>query len=390
MIKDYTGAVIRLLAYASALSLLGVSIAMNLQAGIAKSEALSGQITWGAASAASDVLKALSPIFIVWAIAQREVLRALAGTALLIVTAGYAIISAVSYTHGSREDLVGLRGSEAATHERAESSYRAAQAALSELPSTRPSAEVKASLSGLLADPNAGDCQIIDGPVTRRVCPQVAELRAELARADERARLQGELKEAKGRLDGLPAPKVGDPATEAVTRALGQIGFVVDPANVALWLSFSGVVLIEVGSIFGLLLASGSAVPIRRENVTTHVGRDHLNAPREVADNARGGLRTDPVTAVVAPPTTRRSARRDGAACKPEPRPRGRPRLGTASALGKLRKMAIAGTVQASQSELGTMLGVSKTTAHRELQRLQKAGALTLSPGKRSTMICLL
>lgn len=364
---DYTRRLVRLLAYAGALSLIGVSIAMNLQAGLAKSETLQGQVTWAIASAASDILKAVAPIFIAYAIAQRDFLRTLAGLTVLVVTGGYALVSAISYSHGSRVDVAGARSAEAAIHARASTSYRDAQIALSAIPAARPVAELGASISGLLADPRAGDCRTMDGPVSRRVCPQVAELRTELGRAAERSRLQGELERAKVRLDGLPAPRIADPAAEAVTRFFGEIGVAVDPSDVALWLSLSGVILVEVGSMFGLLLASGSAGPLIRPAV-----------PDLVPFPSLGTGATAPATPI----------RLNGSAETPSPqRKRGRPRLGTALALGKLKAMARDGKVEASQSELGLALGVSKATAHRELRRLEQAGALSLATGRRGTLV---
>ncbi len=169
--SNYTRRIVRLLAFAGALSLIGVSFAMNLQAGLAKSETLPGQITWAIASAASDILKAVAQIFIVCAIAQRDVLRTLVGITVLAVTGGYAVISAISYSHGSRVDLAGARGAEAAAHERAIASYHDTHVALSAIPASRPVPELEASIAGLLADPRAGDCSTMDGPVSRRVCP---------------------------------------------------------------------------------------------------------------------------------------------------------------------------------------------------------------------------
>lgn len=358
MTKDYSGAVVRLLAFAAALSLVGVSISMNLQAGLAKSETQFGQFTWAVASVASDILKAVAPIFIGWAIARRDALRVTVGVAILIVTGGYAVISAISYSHGGRVDLAGARGAEATTRERADASYRDTEAALSGIPTTRPVPELKASIAALLADPKTGDCHTMDGPVSRRVCPQVAEVRTELARAEERTRLQGELKLAKAQLDGLPPPRSADPAAEAVTRFLGEIGVSAEPHDVALWLSFSGVILVEVGSIFGLLLASGGAGP-------SQLGP---------AEPAPAPLRDQPA----------RNVDSEKADAKPK---RWRPRLGTAVALDKLRAAALNGEIEASQSTFGKLLGISKATAHRELRRLEQAGAITLATGKRGTHV---
>ncbi len=182
----------------------------------------------------------------------------------------------------------------------------------------------------------------------------------------ERERLQVELRNARAELDDLPAPRVADPAAEAVTRFFGEIGVAIDPGDVALWLSLSGVILVEVGSMFGLLLASGSAGPLIRPAVS-----DLVPFPSP----GTGESHAAPI---------RLNSSAGGAAPR---RKRGRPRLGTAVALGKLKAMARDGKVEVSQSELGLALGVSKATAHRELRRLERAGALSLATGRWGTLV---
>lgn len=374
MTEEHTRAAVRLLAFAAAFALIGVSIAMNLQAGLAKSETFFGQATWAVASVASDVLKAVAPIFIAWAIVRRDTLRVLAGIAILVVTGGYAGISAISYSHGSRVDLAGVRGAEAATRERADISYRQAETSLSAILSARPVPELKAGIAALLVDPNAGDCTIVDGPVTRRICPQVAELRTELGRAEERARLQGEMKQAKAELDGLPPPKSPDPAADAVTRFLGEIGLTAHSQDVALWLSLSGVLLVEVGSVFGLLLATGGAGP--SQTFVPNVSPSEQAGPSPSAvDNALAAIKPGSPPQVA--PTS----------ATPAKSKRGRPRRGTAAALDKLKELARNGEIEASQSTFGELLGISKATAHRELRRLEQAGSITLVPSRRGTLV---
>jgi hypothetical protein len=51
---------------------------------------------------------------------------------------------------------------------------------------------------------------------------------------------------------------VADPATDALVRLATQFEVKLDARDVALWLSLSGVIFIEVGSTLRLLLASGS------------------------------------------------------------------------------------------------------------------------------------
>lgn len=380
MTEDHTRALARLLAYAAAFSLVGVSIAMNLQAGIAKSDTLAGQITWAAASVAADVLKAVTPILLIWAIARRDVLRSLAAVAVLTVTAGYSLVSAITYSHGSRVDVAIERGAEAGTYERAKSAYSETEKALSSLAPARTTQELDAKIAVLLADPLTGNCAKIDGPVTRRVCPTVAYLRAERAIAAERARLQTELKSEQTRLDGMPPPKLADPSADAITRLWAQIGNAPAAERVSLWLGLASVLLVEIGSTFGLLLASGLDVPklseaaVAEKEKLPEPGTEPVEAKQEdQPDNS------EPVVSQSEPPSPLTTKRK-----------RGRPVKAPSQSLEKLKALARNGRVAASHSSIATALGVSKATAHRQLRSLAKTGALRLKTGKRGTLIRLM
>ena len=390
MTEDHTRRLARLLGYLGALSLVGVSVAMNVQAGIAKSETLSGQITWAVASGASDILKAVSPIFLAWAIARRDIIRAGAAILVLVVTAGYSLISAISYSHGSRADLASIRESTVSAHARATAQYGDAQSRLATLPATRPALELQAAITGALVDPKAGDCNTMDGPVSRRVCPQVAEFRTELARANERQRLYGDVQSAKAQLDALRLPGPADPAAEAVAKFLGKIGFGgLEPGDAALWLSLLGVVLVEVGSSFGLLLVSGSAPAGKRERDGTtgpplilpssDSPRTPIARAASIAEPA--GFSEASVPAIPAPSVAEPKIKRG----------RGRPRQRTAAIMiEKLTAYATQGQIRSTQAELARVLGVSKATAHRELKRLAASGALQLSACRSATTVSLL
>lgn len=388
MTEDHMRALARLLAYTAALSLVGVSIAMNVQAGLAKSEFLSGQITWAAASVASDVLKAVSPLLIVWAIARRDVAPAIAGAFVLSVTAGYSLTSALSYSHGSVADANSNRAAQRGEYERASREYESTEAALRELAPSRSVAEIDAKIAALLVDPLADDCREINGPVTQRVCPRVAELRAERAIAEEKAKLQTELRSAQAKLDALPSPKVADPATDAVISVWRLIGEPPAAETVSLWLSLSGVLLVEVGSMFGLLLASGmdvgSTKPAAAPSAAGDVPRNEDGAHEPPADTKPEQDREnldDRVEAreVETQPTVSAQKRK-----------RGRPARETGTSLEKLKAIARNGKVSATHSALANVLGVSKTTAQRQLRSLEKSGAVRLTAGRRGTLIRLM
>ncbi|MFT3732981.1 MAG: hypothetical protein QM780_16435 [Hyphomicrobium sp.] len=353
---------------------------MNLQAGLAKSEFLTGQITWAAASVASDVLKALTPLLIVWAIARRDVLRTIAGVVVLTVTASYSLTSALSYSHASSENATNSRTAANDVYERAKVAYREADEALKALAPSRSVDELDAKISALLVDPLAGDCHTIDGPVSRRVCPSVAELRTERAIAVERARLQGELKAAQGKLDRLPPPKVADPTTEAIAGVWARVATPPSPDTISTWLGLSGVLLIEVGSIFGLLVASGVDTAMAKEIEAAAPSTPPpttIGGPEAVAPiiDAACVVHTETL-----PPCVPVAVKRK----------RGRPSLIADDSLEKLKAIARDGKVTATHAAIAGALGVSKPTAKKQLRSLEKSGAVRMKTGPRGASIRLM
>jgi len=53
------------------------------------------------------------------------------------------------------------------------------EAELAKLANTRPVETVRAEIIGHLSDPRIGDCNTIDGPRSRAICPTVNTLRVE-------------------------------------------------------------------------------------------------------------------------------------------------------------------------------------------------------------------
>jgi hypothetical protein len=133
------------------------------------------------------------------AIAAWQPLRA---AACLIVGAAcviYSLSSELALSASSRGDLAAKRGANVEASSHAESNYILAKAELDGLPMTRPQAELEAEIAGLLLSPGANGCTEIDGPVSKRVCPNVTALKSELARAVRRTELQSTMTEADGK-----------------------------------------------------------------------------------------------------------------------------------------------------------------------------------------------
>ena len=136
-------------------------------------------------SAAFDALKSWSPI------------RAGLLATLAVVAIAYSLTAELTLMSAARGDLIAKReqtiqASAEITAEttRAQHRYDDARAELAKLASSRPAPEIQAEIDGSLLIPGANGCVVIDGKVTRDVCPKVANLKAEKARAERRTELK--------------------------------------------------------------------------------------------------------------------------------------------------------------------------------------------------------
>ena len=347
-------------AYIAAFALIGVSIAFNVGAALERADTLPGQIAWAVASAASDGLKVLCPLALVATLSRRAWGEAAAVTLVLVVTATYSLTSAITFAHGSRDAVTASRIDAAQTASLTRQAFDTATAQLAALGTARLAGEVTAERDAILSDPRAGGCATLDGPFTKLHCPQVATLTGELARAQERQRLETDVAQLRSELAALPAVSAPDPAASAVAGYLALFGFKAPPEAVAFWLSALAVALVEVGSAFGLVVAGAlahvppSAVAIGLPSLATKQAE-----PADVPSAALPVAVEAPV--VVAKPSD--------------------------PALVRLKAAANSGVIDASQSELARVLGTSKTAAHRTLHRLAELGAISMTSGTRGTHI---
>jgi hypothetical protein len=159
---------------------------------------------------------------------------------------------------------------------------------LGQLGVPRPSAVIESEIDALLRTPGADDCKVINGPVTRDVCPKVDMLRRERAVADRVADLEAELVAARKQLQRIPvAATVADPqsATLALIVPLPE-------ANIRDLIAFLIAGLVETGSALGftfMVLAKRSDPPRVTENPKR---LDHA-AKRDVARKMHKPAKTD-------------------------------------------------------------------------------------------------
>lgn len=309
------------------------------------------------------------------------VFRGAALTVLAIVAVAYSLTAELSLIATSRGDAVAQR--EAAIKatadaeqaaRRATERYDRAKGELATLPTTRPAAELQADIDRLLLRPGTNGCVVIDGRVTKEVCPKVAELRTEKARAGRRAELEQILGEpvpaATAATTGQQAVSKPDPAASSLSTYLAVFGLIITPALLSEWLVLVPVIALELGSAFSVLLVqsfSGSGGAGATELVQPSVSRDEpVVQQQSQVPMDQGG-----------PPVTTGAAEADAQA---------REKVKSAI-VSQLQKSG--GSVQAGERGLARLIGTNRSTMKRAINGLVMAGLVAAEATRSGTMLRL-
>ena len=191
----------------------------------------------------------------------------------------------------ARGDRVAERVSQSDVATKASERYQRAQTELSSLPPARPTTELQAKIDGLLQTPGADGCNAINGKVTKAICPEVTELRAELARSQRRAELESTMRQTEGEIAHGSTVKA-DPGASALAAYLGLVGLKVEASLLSELLILVGVLALEVGSALSLVMVqavSVSRAAVRAEGVNEQAQEAPQNEPvvqREPAENS--------------------------------------------------------------------------------------------------------
>jgi len=329
-------------------------------------------------AAALELAKPLSVAATFAAFRSLSVVRGAALAILATVAIGYSLTAELSLMASSRSDVVASREAsiKAATGieleaQRARDRYERAKAELDTLPITRPASELQAEIGGLLLTPGADGCVEINGRVTRSVCPKVAELRAEKARAERRAELEAVMATPLSALPAATQKSVSkpDPAASALSTYLAVFGLTVAPSVLSEWLVLIGVLALEVGSAFAGILAQSFGGPAR----VTHVAatRKHETDTALVQTP-----RSEAVQAVVHPVKLE----------VPEPVDQTRQKVKRAI-VQQLK--ASGGSVSSGERGLAKLIGANRSTMRRAINGLVVAGVIAAEATRNGTMLRL-
>ena len=240
--------------------LLVVSAAMNWRFGFQLGVTQFDSHLYASASAAADCLKALVPFLIFAAIRNRMWSQALASGLVWLVVTAYSLTSALGHAALNRGDTSGKRANEVQTYKDLRSDLTRAKAQLGWVPAHRPAATVQADLNRLSNQRRwkwTKGCTSVKGASNRRFCDNHAKLGAELASANEAAKLETRIADVQAKLGGLKG--VTHSSADPQATVLANLASVFIPGvkveNVQTALTIFIALLLEVGSGLGMYIA---------------------------------------------------------------------------------------------------------------------------------------
>jgi uncharacterized membrane protein len=291
---------------------------------------------------------------------------------LAMVSIAYSLSAELSLMAQSRADLAAERQAGAKQATSADKHRARTEAELAALGTVRPTAAVKADLDALLANPRLNSC---DGWLAnvrlRAVCIEtVAPLRSELAKADRRDALEGELRGLGTVLVARPA----DAGADSLATYAAALGLSIQPKALGDLLVLVGVLALEMGSALSVLLVRSVALDKPKPTVQTSwtaALQEHRPAlPAPAADDVPLKVLDSPVldnteAAVRAPQLSKRRGLGSF----------GRKRQQDIEAAVLDRLKASGGQLSdASVRGLASMVGAPKSTVHLALGALVASG----------------
>lgn len=198
------------------IALFGVSAKANYDFGLSL-----GHPLFGYASLASDVTKivALFAVFSAWY--HR---RYIASFALLLIWAActvWSVGSAFGFMSLHYADMTDRRGKTAEDYQLLSTQLTRFEQQLGRVGTSRPQSVIQSEIDGLYRIPGVDGCSVINGPVTRQVCPKIDTLKAELGNAKSFEWLTGRIDELRRELKGTDRVTSIDPRADTLASLLG-------------------------------------------------------------------------------------------------------------------------------------------------------------------------
>jgi hypothetical protein len=237
-----------------------VSMAANLTFGLSLAISSFDRIIYGALSLGADLMKVALPLvaLILWR--KKHRLFALIASAFWIGVVGFSLAAAIGFAASTRGETVTINQAAIDSREAWKATIERVEKQLDQLGIPRAAAIIQTEIDALLRTPGADDCEIINGPVTRDVCPKVDQLRKERAVADRVADLEAELVAARQKLQNAPvAALMSDPQSATLSRLM-----LFSEAEIRDAIAFLIAAIVEIGSALGFtfMVLAGRAAPV--------------------------------------------------------------------------------------------------------------------------------
>jgi hypothetical protein len=241
----------------ASLILLAVSAAMNWQFGYSLGKTPFDSQVFGAASVASDVMKALMPFFIFAAIRNRNWSQALGASALWCVCILYALTSALGFAALNRSDTSGTRIAQTVIYDDLRNQLNQVTQQQNWLDKHRSIGMVEAEMDAAKQNyrwTSSEGCTNATVTLSREFCEGYHKLHAELAAAQKAEVLQkrgDEIRAKLGDMDGRAAARHADPQANIISTLLN-----VEMGQVEVGMTILITLLVELGSSLGLFVSS--------------------------------------------------------------------------------------------------------------------------------------
>jgi len=311
-----------------------------------------------------------------WQLGQGLALASVGALAVL-----FSLTAELTFMVMARGDLVAERSGGADAARKAEARYVRADAELQTLAAARPASELAPEIAKLKATPGANGCNKVNGKISREVCAEVSDLEAESARDARRRELEAIMREAERERAAAPPIVAADPGAAALAVYAASLGVTVSPEVISMWLPLVGVLALEIGSAFGVLLMR-AAGPVSDEAVTgiaTNRASQVAPVSHEDAAPPASGVAALGVPEPARPCTPRPNTKDDD--------PSGPRQRAMGELLGRLKTEG--GQLTGSTRGLAKLFGTSRGTIHRAIADAVAAGMIRVEATMSGTRIAL-
>jgi hypothetical protein len=329
------------------------------------------------------------------------IVRGLLLTVLAAVAIGYSLSAELQLVASTRGDVVAKREAAIEQHDDRRERVKAARTELASLAPARTAEEAQADIAKLLADnPKAYNCRnATANPTARYVCPKVAVLNGEVARAKRRGDLQTAIDLRTDDANSTDAVKKADPGSSALATYLAALGVNISSTRLSDWLTLVPVLALEIGAALALVLVqavssvqTGQGMPRQVEQKPDTLDQGLAVQPQTALPDTKTPVRTSvPVSGPTASATEKRTPR------KPKKRTRGKNGKGGGGGQQGKRRLgnvvdllkARGGRIEGGQRAIAKSLGLSKSRVNEVLHELAAAGAVRLATSRTGTLVSL-